>query len=122
MAGKALEISGLQSGCAKESLLDIDHESLESCQRIAAAGGGQYFELDRDPDRDIANKIIDAGRRQSPATTKEGTIEELYWRFLAAALGLAALGSLFLRERTELWIQLGATLATGVAIWSLIAV
>jgi len=89
---------------------------------IAAAGGGQYFELDRDPDRDIANKIIDAGRRQAPATTEEGTIEELYWRFLAAAIGLAALGSLLLRERTELWIQLGATLATGVAIWSLIAV
>ena len=32
-----------------------------SLQRIAAAGGGQYFELDRDPDRDIANAIIDAG-------------------------------------------------------------
>ena len=93
-----------------------------SLQRIAAAGGGQYFELDRDPDRDIANSIIDAGRRQSPATTEEGTIEELYWRFLAAGLGLAALGSLFLRERTELWIQLGATLAAGAAIWGLIAV
>ena len=93
-----------------------------SLQRIAAAGGGQYFELDRDPDRDIANSIIDAGRRQSPATTETGTIEELYWRFLAGAIGLAARGSLFLRERTELWMQLGATLATGVAIWGLIAV
>ncbi len=43
-----------------------------SLQRIAAAGGGQYFELDRDPDRDIANAIIDAGRRQAPATTEDG--------------------------------------------------
>ena len=90
-----------------------------SLQRIATAGGGQYFELDRDPDRDIANSIIDAGRRQSPATTEAGTIEELYWRFLAAGLGLVALGSLFLREPTELWIQLVATIATGVAIWAL---
>ncbi len=93
-----------------------------SLQRIAAAGGGQYFELDRDPDRDIANAIIDAGRRQSAATTETGTTEELYWRFLAAGLALAALGSVFVRDRTELWIQLGATLATGVAIWGLIAV
>ena len=31
-----------------------------SLQRIAAAGGGQYYELDRDPDHDIANAIIDA--------------------------------------------------------------
>lgn len=84
-----------------------------SLQRIAAAGGGQYFELDRDPDRDIANTIIDAGRRQAPATTEEGTVEELYWRFLAAGLALAAFGGLFLRERTELWIQLLA--AGGIA-------
>ena len=93
-----------------------------SLQRIAAAGGGQYFELDRDPDRDIANVIIDAGRRQAPATTETGTIEELYWRFLAGAVGLAALGTLFLRERTELWIQLGAALAAGAAVWAVIAV
>jgi hypothetical protein len=93
-----------------------------SLQRIAAAGGGQYFELDRDPDRDIANAIIDAGRRQAPATTEEGTVEELYWRFLAAGLALAALGSLFLRERTELWIQLAAAAGTGALIWSVIAI
>ena len=92
-----------------------------SLQRIAAAGGGQYFELDRDPDRDIANTIIDAGRRQAPATTEEGTVEELYWRFLAAGLALAAFGGLFLRDRVELWLQLAAAAGTAVAIWSLIA-
>ncbi len=93
-----------------------------SLQRIAAAGGGQYFELDRDPDRDIANAIIDTGRRQAPVTTAAGTVEELYWRFLAAGLALAALGSLFLRDSTELWIQLIAAAATGAAIWGLIAI
>ncbi len=87
-----------------------------SLQRIAAAGGGQYFELDRDPDRDIANTIIDAGRRQAPATTEEGTVEELYWRFLAAGLAFAALGAVFMRERTELWMQLLAAAGTGAAM------
>ncbi len=92
-----------------------------SLQRIASAGGGQYFELDRDPDRDIANAIIDAGRRQAPVTTETGTTEELYWRFLAAGLGLAALGTVFVRDRTELWIQFAAAVASGAAVWSLIA-
>jgi Ca-activated chloride channel family protein len=93
-----------------------------SLQRIASAGGGQYFELDRDPDRDIANAIIDAGRRQAPATTEKGTAEELYWRFLAGGLALAALGTVFIGDRTELWIQLGAAIATAAALWGLITV
>jgi Ca-activated chloride channel family protein len=103
---------------ASPGLSRLDRASL---QRIAAAGGGQYFELDRDPDRDIANTIIDAGRRQAPVTTEEGTVEELYWRFLAAGLAFAAAGTLFLRDRTELWMQLGAAAATGAAIWGVIA-
>jgi Ca-activated chloride channel family protein len=89
-----------------------------SLQRIAAAGGGQYFELDRDPDRDIANAIIDAGRRQAPVTT-EDTVEELYWRFLAAALALAAAGALFLRDRVELWLQFAAATGSTLALWRL---
>ena len=32
---------------------------------IATAGGGRYFELDRESDRDIANAIIDATRRRA---------------------------------------------------------
>jgi len=92
-----------------------------SLQRIAAAGGGQYFELDRDRDREIANTIIDAGRRQAPATTEAGTVDELYWRFIAAAVALAAVGALFMRDRTELWIQLAVATASGVAVWRLIA-
>mgnify|MGYP001579544882 CR=1 FL=1 len=87
-----------------------------SLQRIAAAGGGQYYELDRDPDRDIANAIIDAGRRQAPTTTEEGQVQELYWRFLAAGVALAAVGAVFLRERAELGLQLAAALATAIAL------
>ncbi len=82
----------------------LDRSSL---QRIAAAGGGRYFELDRDPDPEIANAIIDAGRRQAPTRTQDGKIEELYWRFLGAAMAIAAIGVVFLRERAELLLQLG---------------
>ena len=88
-----------------------------SVRPVAAAGGGQYFELDRDPDRDIANAIIDAGRRQAPVTVEEGTVDELYWRFLAAAMALAALGALLLRERAELGLQFAAATATTVVLW-----
>lgn len=76
-------------------------------QRIATAGRGQYFELDRMSDRDIANAIIDAGRRLAPAL---GTIEEhsdLYWWVLAAAAALAAAGVLFVRESAALTLLLG---------------
>lgn len=118
LAGGALPetvIDGVKEPSPGKSRLDR-----ASLQRIASAGGGQYFELDRDPDRDIANAIIDMGRRQAPVTTEEGTTEELYWRFLAASLALAATGTLFLRDRTELWIQLAATAATGATIWTLL--
>jgi Ca-activated chloride channel family protein len=93
----------------------LDRSSL---QRIAAAGGGQYFELDRDPDREIANAIIDAGRRQAPTTTEEGEVQELYWRFLAAGMAIAAGGAVFLRERAELGLQLAAAVATAIALSS----
>jgi hypothetical protein len=38
-----------------------------SLQKIASAGGGQYFELDRDGDRHIANTIIDTAKRMAPS-------------------------------------------------------
>jgi Ca-activated chloride channel homolog len=112
----AIKIDGVDEPSPGRSRLER-----ASLQRIASAGGGQYFELDRDPDRDIANAIIDAGRRQVSATTEKGTSEELYWRFLAAGLALAALGSVFVRDRAESWIHLGAAIATGVALWAIIA-
>ncbi len=87
----------------------LDRSSL---QRIAAAGGGQYFELDRDPDGQIANRIIDVGRRMSRPKAGEGEPVELYWRLLVVAVALSSFGLLFLRERIELWMQLaGGALA-----------
>ena len=81
-------------------------------QKIALAGGGQYFELDREGDRQIANVIVDTGKRLAPSLGVTEEAEELYWRFLAMAGFCAGAGLLFLRERSELWVQLiGATLA-----------
>jgi hypothetical protein len=87
-----------------------------SLQRVAAAGGGRYFELDRDPDRDIANAIIDAGRRRAPTRVEEGKVEELYWRFLAAAVAVAAIGAIFLRDRAELVMQVAGAGLTALSL------
>lgn len=76
-----------------------------SLQRIAERAGGQYFELDRDADRDIANTVIDAGRRLAPPRAAEPTLVEFYPRWLAAGVALAGLATLFLRSRPEAWLQ-----------------
>ncbi len=55
---------------------------------IAAAGGGEYLELDREGDREIANRIIDATRRRAGSRGLEVTNEELYWRCLARGRSL----------------------------------
>jgi Ca-activated chloride channel family protein len=89
----------------------LDRESL---MKIAAATNGEYFELDRDGDRHIANAIIDAGKRLAPSLGVVEQSEELYWWFLAAAAGSLAIGMLFLRDRAELWIQLAG--AVGILI------
>jgi Ca-activated chloride channel family protein len=83
-----------------------------SLQRIAAVGGGRYFELDRDGDRQIANALIDFGKRLAPTVSVTEEAEDLYWYFLCVAAAIAAAGLFFLREPAELWLQLaGAALA-----------
>ncbi len=56
-----------------------------SLSMIANAGGGEYLELDREGDREIANRIIDATRRRAGSRGLEVSNEELYWRCLLAA-------------------------------------
>ena len=74
-------------------------------QKLAASAGGQYFELERDGDRRIANALIDTGKRIAPTIGIRQDAEELYWYFLLMAAALILLGCLFVRDRPELWLQ-----------------
>lgn len=89
----------------------LDRESL---RQIASAGGGEYFELGHEPDRDVAFRIIESAKRRAVASLEaqaEESREELYWQFLFAA-GLAlCIGTFLLKERAELWWQAAGALA-----------
>jgi len=74
-------------------------------QKLAASAGGQYFELEREGDRRIANALIDTGKRIAPSIGLRQDAEELYWYFLLLAAALLLLGFLFVRDRSELWLQ-----------------
>lgn len=87
-----------------------------SLQKLASAGGGQYFELDRDGDRHIANTIIDTAKRMAPSLGSSEEAEELYWRFLVVAAMFPFLGMLFLRDRAELWLQAIGVAASASAV------
>jgi hypothetical protein len=90
-----------------------------SLSRIANAGGGEYFEIDREGDREIANKIIDAARRRAGSRGIEVANEELYWRFLLLAAALMSVGLLFLQERVELWLQAAGAGVALALVWTL---
>lgn len=80
-----------------------------SLLQIAVAGGGEYFEIGRESDRDTAFRIIDRIHRSSDVTQQVVTFEALYWRFLLAAGIVLCLGTLMLHKRAELaWQALGA--------------
>jgi Ca-activated chloride channel family protein len=86
---------------------------------IAGAGGGQYFELGRESDRDIALNIISGIRRRAPALQIEESFQELYWWFLLAAGVNLCLGTFLLKGRSELWWQAVGALATILVLASL---
>lgn len=82
-----------------------------SLQRIAASGAGRYFELDRESDRDIADAIIDTGRRLAPPKARQPETRELYWPLVAAAAALVGAGLLFMRSRAELALVMAVAVA-----------
>ena len=69
---------------------------------IATAGGGRYFELDRESDREIANAVIDATRRRAEAASVDESTRDLYWPLLMLAAALLGIGAIFLRDRASL--------------------
>ena len=83
----------------------LDRASLRA---IAAAGSGEYFELDRGSDVDLANRLIDAARRRAVSSEAEPVLQDVYWQFLAAAAICALAAVFFLRDRTGLVIQAAA--------------
>jgi Ca-activated chloride channel family protein len=87
----------------------LDRASLAEIARI---GGGQYFEIGREPDRVLASRIITSIRRRMPVTEEDESTEELYWRFLFAAAVVLCGGLLVLSRRVELsWVAAGALVA-----------
>jgi hypothetical protein len=82
---------------------------------IATAGGGHYFEIDRESDREIASTIIEQTRRRAGTRGLQEGTTELYWNLLAGAATFVGLGALFLRDRVALTLQLGA--AAGVFLF-----
>lgn len=87
---------------------------------VATAGGGRYFELDRESDREIATAIIDTTRRSAAQIGIEEATEDLHWPFLVAAVVLIGFGFLFLRERTQLALQVAAVAAMLTAVGALV--
>ncbi len=107
---------------ASGDLLDspgVSRLERSSLQRIAAAGVGRYFELDRDADRHIASTIVAEGRRLAPAVGLQRSAEDVYWRFLLAAATLVAMGMVSLSRRSELSILLAGSIAAAAALTAL---
>jgi Ca-activated chloride channel family protein len=87
----------------------LDRDSL---RQIAVAGGGEYFEIGRQPDRDIAFSVIGGVRRRAPVSGGNANVEELYWPCLLAAAIVLCLGALLPKADMELWWQgIGALIA-----------
>ena len=86
----------------------LDRDSLRS---IASTGGGEYFEIGRQPDREIAARIISSVRKRGAVSQLTETSEELYWQCLFAAAVLLCLGTLVVRQKAELWWQVAGVIA-----------
>jgi Ca-activated chloride channel family protein len=85
-------------------------------QRIASEGRGRYFELDRAPDGEIANAIVDTGRRLAPALGSVEEYTDLYWWALYASALVVGLGVLFAREPGAFLILLGAAAVSAATL------
>jgi Ca-activated chloride channel homolog len=85
----------------------LDRDSL---REIARAGGGEYFEIGQDADRDVAFKIIRDVRRRAKVSQEVDSYEDFYWRFLFDAGILLCFATFLLKKSTELWWQAAAAL------------
>ena len=86
---------------------------------IANAGTGEYMELDRETDREIANRIIDVTRRRANSHSTEQSAQDIYWPCLLAAAFCLGAGVFVSQEQSELWLQGVAASAVLAALWML---
>ncbi len=89
------------------------HSTLDrrSLRAIAEAGGGRYFELGTERDEVIALKILSDVQQRAQVFQREEIFAELYWLLLATGAGFIALGTLLVKERTQLWWQLAVSIS-----------
>jgi Ca-activated chloride channel homolog len=92
-----------------------------SLARIAAAGGGEYFEIGREPDRVVVFRLIDRLARLSNVAQPVETFDDLYRRALMAAAIVLCFGTLALRRRSELAWQAAGALATVLLLTAIIS-
>jgi Ca-activated chloride channel homolog len=88
--------------------------------QIAVSGGGEYFEIGHESDREVAFRIIDRLRRRATVSQQADTYDDLYWNALFATAMVLCLGALLLRKRVELWWQAAAALFTVMLLATLI--
>jgi Ca-activated chloride channel family protein len=86
----------------------LDQKSL---REIARYGGGEYFEIGHEADREVAFRLISSVRQRASLNDDATSYEELYWKFLVGAAAMLGLATLMLRKRVELWWQAGGALA-----------
>ena len=89
-----------------------------SLQTIAIEGGGQYFELERDGDRQVASAIIEAARRHAGSRALEESYDELHSYCLLAAAWLVGASVLLLYQRAELCLVATGTGMALATLWS----
>jgi Ca-activated chloride channel family protein len=95
----------------------LDRASLRT---IAAAGNGEYFEMDRGSDVDLANRVIDSARRRATTEQTEPVMQDVYWPFLGGAGLVGLAGCCFLRERAALALQLLGVALTALLLGSVL--
>lgn len=103
-----------------KDLLNI-HSAIDriSLQNIAREGGGKYFELNRESDREIALEIVRETRAKAGNKKGEKVFADLYWYFLCLAAALLGLAILSIKEKIEL-VMLGMVAAVstvGLVVW-----
>ncbi len=91
----------------------LDRASLRT---IATAANGQYFEMDRGSDVDLANRVIDSARRRASSSRTEPIMQDVYWPFLLSAAIVALAGCVFVRDRAALCLQLVGVATTVIVV------